>query len=98
MRLKSGERKETNSEEKKERKKWEEVGRRREKRKVDKHAERMSKGRVHCLIAPPYLILLSLLSRWVPVKLGAELGRVNLYTKPQIIYLSLILQMRNLRL
>ena len=53
MRLISGERKETNSEEKKEGKKWEEVGRRREKRKLDKHAERMSKGRVQCLIAPP---------------------------------------------
>lgn len=77
MRLKSGERKEKNSEEKKERKKWEEVGRRREKRKVDKHAERMSKGRVQCLIVPPYLILLSLLSHWVPVKLGAAEGLIS---------------------
>ena len=60
--------------------KWKEVGCRREEEKVGRNAERNRVGRV-ALLSYCFPCLIPLSQHWVPVKLGAELERVNLQTQ-----------------
>lgn len=65
-------------------------------KKSEEWRRKSSEDRSYCPLAVSVLTLFG--QHWVPVKLGAELERVNLYIKSKIIYLIFILQVRNLRL